>query len=176
MVESTPDARWWATPRRLIRRLLSLDDTPHAIALGTAIGMFIGLTPTVGIQMIIVLLFAVATRRLFHFNRAAGLITVYVSNPITMLPMYAGFYITGRLFVAAPLTSIDFQQRFEATLEGDWTEPLRFLFTEVGWPMLLGSLLIASVGSAITYPVVHYLLKRRSSPHLTSGTTPPPVA
>ena len=61
-------------------------------------------------------------------------------------------------------------------LEGDWTEPLRFLLTEVGWPMLLGSLLIASVGSAITYPVVRYLLKRRPSPHLTSGTTPPPVA
>ena len=30
------DTRWWTSPRRLIRRLLSLDDSAHAIALGTA--------------------------------------------------------------------------------------------------------------------------------------------
>ena len=84
MVESTPDARWWATPRRLIRRLLSLDDTPHAIALGTAIGMFIGLTPTVGIQMIIVLLFAVAADRTWEF-RAAAYTYVHICSSLAML-------------------------------------------------------------------------------------------
>ncbi len=173
MVEPTPDARWWSTPRRLIRRLLSLDDTPHAVALGTAIGMFVGLTPTVGIQMIIILLVAMATRPLFHFNRVAGLITVYVSNPITMLPMYAAFYVTGSLFVDAPLSAASFQERFESTLGGDWTEPLRFLFTEVGWPMILGSLLIATIGSVVTYPVVRHLLERRQTQQPESGPPDP---
>ena len=61
------DTRWWTSPGRLAQRVLTLDDTPHSIALGTAIGMFVGLTPTVGIQMVVVLAVAGITQRMFHF-------------------------------------------------------------------------------------------------------------
>ena len=157
------DTRWWTSPRRLIRRLLALDDTPHSIALGTAIGMFVGMTPTVGIQMIVILAIAAVTRPLFHFNRVAGLITVYISNPLTMLPMYAAFYYVGTLLVEAPMTPDEFLAQFEAALEQGWLDPLRFIFAEVAWPMLAGSLLIATVTAVPTYPIVKQLViaKRR---------------
>ena len=74
--------KWWNSPRTLLRGILMLEDTPHSIALGTSIGMAIGLTPTVGIQMILVMCTAWLTHKLFHFNRVAALITVYISNPI----------------------------------------------------------------------------------------------
>ena len=87
------------TPRSLLRKILLLDDTAHSIALGTAIGMFIGMTPTVGIQMILVLCLAFATRPLFHFNKVAALLTVYISNPFTVLPIYWFNYSIGTYFV-----------------------------------------------------------------------------
>jgi len=167
------DSRWWTSPRRLIRRLLSLDDSPHAIALGTAIGMFVGMTPTVGIQMILVVAIAAVTRHLFHFNRAAGLITVYISNPITILPLYAAFYYVGTLLVDAPLTPAEFQEQFENALDRGWLDPLRFIFSEVAWPMIAGSLLIATATALPTYPIVRRLVvtKRR----LLGGPEPAPA-
>ncbi len=155
------DTRWWTSPRRLIRSLLALDDTPHAIALGTAIGMFVGMTPTVGLQMFLVIGIAVATRPLFHFNRVAGLITVYISNPLTIVPLYAAFYYVGTMLVDAPMTPAQFQLQFEAALDRSWLDPLRFIFTEVAWPMLAGSLLIATVTAVPTYPIVRRLVVAR---------------
>ncbi len=155
------DTRWWTSPRRLIRSLLALDDTPHAIALGTAIGMFVGMTPTVGLQMVLVIGIAVATRPLFHFNRVAGLITVYISNPLTIVPLYAAFYYVGTMLVDAPMTPAQFQLQFEAALDRSWIDPLRFIFTEVAWPMLAGSLLIATVTAVPTYPIVRRLVVAR---------------
>jgi len=166
------DTRWWTSPRRLVRRLLSLDDSPHAIALGTAIGMFVGMTPTVGIQMILIVAIAAVTRPLFHFNRVAGLITVYISNPITILPLYAAFYYVGTLLVEAPMTPVEFQEQFEQALDRGWLDPLRFIFTEVAWPMIAGSLLIAIVTALPTYPIIKRLVvtKRR----LLGGPDPTP--
>ena len=155
------DTRWWTSPRRLIRSLLALDDTPHAIALGTAIGMFVGMTPTVGLQMFLVIGIAAATRPLFHFNRVAGLITVYISNPLTIVPLYAAFYYVGTMLVDAPMTPAQFQLQFEAALDRSWLDPLRFIFTEVAWPMLAGSLLIATVTAVPTYPIVRRLVVAR---------------
>ena len=177
---TAPDTRWWTSPRRLIRRLLSLDDSPHAIALGTAIGMFIGMTPTVGIQMILIMAVAAVTRPLFHFNRVAGLITVYISNPITIMPLYAAFYYTGTLVVEAPMTPAEFQEQFELALDRSWLDPLRFIFQEVAWPMIAGSLLLAIVTSVPTYPIVKRLVaaKRRlangAAPNGTPTDTPSP--
>ena len=53
----------------MFRAIVMLDDTPHSIALGTAIGLFIAWTPTVGIHMILV----VALALLFRANKVAGL-------------------------------------------------------------------------------------------------------
>jgi len=175
---TAPDTRWWTSPRRLIRRLLSLDDSPHAIALGTAIGMFVGMTPTVGIQMILIMAVAAVTRPLFHFNRVAGLITVYISNPITIMPLYAAFYYTGTLVVEAPMTPAEFQEQFELALDRSWLDPLRFIFNEVAWPMIAGSLLIAIVTAVPTYPIVKRLVvtKRRLMGELDVTTEPPATA
>ena len=38
---------------------------------------------------------------LFHFNRMAAIIGVYISNPVTMIPIYWFLYKVGTIFVAA---------------------------------------------------------------------------
>ena len=46
--------------RFFIYRVLHVDDTPHRIALGVAVGIFVAWTPTVGLHMILTVLLMVS--------------------------------------------------------------------------------------------------------------------
>eukprot|EP00913_Durusdinium_trenchii_P008940 g8406.t1 len=106
--------------------------TAHSIAMGTTVGMFIGMTPTVGIQMIIVMCVAILTKRFFEFNRVAALITVYISNPVTMIPIYYFDYRVGALFFGGDVS----QDRFASILEYEdfagWWTTITELFIGIG--------------------------------------------
>ena len=151
--------RWWNSPRTLLRYILMLDDTSHSIALGTAIGMFIGLTPTVGIQMILVMVVAGLTGRLFQFNRVAALLTVYVSNPLTVVPIYWVLYKVGTTFVGGHLTREDLAGMLEYQTLQEWQQTIVTLFVEVGGPLIVGTCVVATIGGFVTYPVMRWLLR-----------------
>lgn len=146
------------SPRRLLRSILMLEDTPRSIALGTTIGMFVGLTPTVGMQMVLVGIIAFLTRPFLKFNRVAALLTVYISNPITMIPIYILDYKVGQLFLGG---SADLN-RLETILQynsfGEWWETVVSLFVEFGAPLVFGSLIVGIVGAVATYPFMIWVL------------------
>ncbi len=82
-------ARYWLRMRRFVmHNVLHADDTPHSIALGTAIAVFIAILPLVGIQMFL----SVAVAALFGFsitNRQSGAEDGSItdaSHPITTGP------------------------------------------------------------------------------------------
>lgn len=145
------------SPRTLLRSVLALDDSPHAIALGVAIGIFVGLTPSVGVQTIMVFAVIFLTRPFFYFNGTAAMASTYISNPVTMAPMYYFWYRLG-----ARILGTDANVNFDALLEFEglagWWQATMGLAVEVGWPMLLGALVTAPVGAAIAYPVTHYFV------------------
>lgn len=158
MKTESPKIRLAPRPHHLLRSLLMLDDTEHAIALGTAIGVFLGLTPTVGLQMITVMLLSACTRRLFRFNVMAALMAVYVSNPITLVPIYYGLYKIGTLFVGGTVT----REQFAATLEygnfSEWWNTVLSLFVSLGHPLLVGTAIVAIPCGLLTYPLMLWLL------------------
>jgi uncharacterized protein len=164
-------ASGWLHPRVLLRSVLAEDDTPHHIALWAAIGMFVGLTPTPGIQMLLVLGIYYVCRPLFTFNRPAGLAAVYVSNPLTAVPLAWLGYQVGRLFVGGDLT----RDEIAAVLNhqgASWWQAIIDLVVELGWAYLIGSIVVAAVGGIITYPVMRYLLHLfRSGPGESGGST-----
>ncbi len=166
MADTPPPKKLFFSPRRVLRSLMMIDDAPHSIALGTAIGMFIGLTPTVGAQMILVVVFAFLTRRLFRFNQVAALLTVYISNPVTMIPMYVFNYKVGRLFVEGHGDVSKFGKILEYDGLSEWWNAVVGLFVEFGTPLVVGSVVVASIGGALTYPSMMWLLKsvRRANP------------
>lgn len=172
----TPESNlhWWTDPRALLRYVLSLDDTPHHIALGVTAGMFIGLTPTVGIQMGIVVVVYFLLSPLLRFNCKAALVTVYISNPLTMVPLYWFDYRVGQMLLGGNVT----REEFAAILKYDgfagWWATITTLFIELGWTMCVGSLLVASIGAVITYPVMRYLFHifRRPSPKKPPASEP----
>jgi hypothetical protein len=80
---------------RLWYRLVILKSSPHKVALGFAVGVFIAYTPTFGIQIIL----ALGVAALLRVNPIAAVIGTYVTNFFTSVPLYAMCYEVGRLIV-----------------------------------------------------------------------------
>lgn len=158
LVGSSATPWWRTTPRAVLRQVLMLEDTPHSIALGTAIGMFIGMTPTVGIQMLLVIVTALICAPFFRFNRVAAILTVYISNPVTMIPLYWMNYKVGTLFVSGNVSRERFAQIFHYEGLSEWCSTIVSLVVEVGWPLLIGSFVVATVSGLATYPLMRWLL------------------
>ena len=73
---------WYDFKGQLIsiwKKLLSLNDSPHDIALGLALGIFTGFLPLMGIQMGVVLIFALPFRKA---NKVAAVAGVWITNQI----------------------------------------------------------------------------------------------
>ncbi len=87
--------RWW---RRLLRWLLTLRGSPAAIARGAAIGVFVAFTPLQGFQMIL----AVALATAWNANRVIAAALVWITNPLTIVPLYGLCYWVGSRFWAGP--------------------------------------------------------------------------
>ena len=66
-------------------KFLRLKGSPHALSLGAAIGVLVGITPTIPLHTVIILALTIITRSSF----IAGLITsLLVCNPFTYIPQY----------------------------------------------------------------------------------------
>ena len=78
--------------RFVVHRILHIDDTPHRLALGLALGIFVAWTPTIGVQMVLVVLLATA----FKANTRVGIPLVWISNPLTLALIYYPNYLLGR--------------------------------------------------------------------------------
>ena len=111
-------------------------------------------------------------RYLFHFRFSlpAGMASVWISNPITIVPFYYAFLLTGnKLFqnMQWPVVVMDwqtFQQRFAdyeqySIWEILW-EGSQFLLVDLGIPMLVGSFILAVPSAVIFYFITTFLLTR----------------
>ena len=72
--------------RYLSDHLLGLNDSPHRIALGVGLGVFIAFTPTFGLQILLYLAIASA----IGANKISGIGPLFINNPFTLLPLVYG--------------------------------------------------------------------------------------
>ena len=75
---------------------------PQYTARSVAVGLFWAMTPTVGIQMMFVLVHWLAVRRFaprWDFNVVHAMAWTWVTNFATVLPSYYMFYVTGQLLL-----------------------------------------------------------------------------
>lgn len=77
--------------RSFYERFIRLRGNPREIALGFALGLFIGMSPTMGFQMVIAA-FCAALLRWNKWSAAAG---VWITNPVTAPAIYAMNYWLG---------------------------------------------------------------------------------
>lgn len=140
----------------MIRAILQLDDTPHSIALGTAIGLFIAWTPTVGIHMILVIALAVLLRA----NKVAGLIAVYLSNPLTFAPMYYADYWLGSLVLHSKFTYSEMKALLDYHGWDGFKRAFWTLCVELAGPMWLGGLVLAIAHAIPGYYITRWAVER----------------
>ena len=167
--------------RPVLRWVIRLRSSPRAIAGGLAIGTFIAFTPTVGVQIIL----AVIVATTFGMNRPAAMIPVWITNPITVAPIYSINYWLGlKVWDGPPLSEvsglfIDIGKTM-AKLEF-WNIKDQFLAIlhmgkDILIPLLIGSIAIGLVSGVLvfvlTLKLLSIFLTRRSNKHLLNKKRP----
>lgn len=142
---------------RLGARLIEIakqKDTPHRIGLGMALGIFVGILPIMGIQMTVVAIIALPLRG----NLKAAVAGVWISNPVTFIPMYWGYYKFGLIFFPSRQVSWErFTEIIAAAAAWDWsnisgsTAKILDLGADILIPMWTGSTILAVVFGIPTY-------------------------
>jgi uncharacterized protein (DUF2062 family) len=153
--------RWQIGARKVLRRVLYSKSSPSSIAGGMALGIFVGLTPMFGFQMIL----AAFLGALFRVNIVAAVAGVWITNPLTAVPIYYAEYQLGALILpyahgshAAEGIALVARKFGEISLVEFWRTlgaAIGAFFgmgNEVILRLLTGSVIIATVLSALTYP------------------------
>lgn len=144
-IPAPPSAKPWLRQLRHLasrrwRSVLVVQDTPHRVAWGFAIGMFIGWLPIMGIQMVAAGLLAWVLRA----NVVASLPPVWISNPVTVVPMYYLCNRTGALFAGDPVSFSMIAAVLRRVHQLEWHQALRFVFGE-----LFGAVIATCIGGVL---------------------------
>jgi uncharacterized protein (DUF2062 family) len=159
-----PRRSWTRSSRYVVYRLRRLSDTPHAVALGFAIGVFTAATPFLGTHMVAAALLA----WVIGGSVVAALLGTFVGNPLTYPLFWYSTYEVGNLMLRGRMDQkqIDLSGGiFQKSLEQLWP---------ILKPMTLGSipvgLALAPLSYVLVKPMVEaYKHRRRRELKLRSG-------
>lgn len=149
--------------RPVLRWLIRLRGSPQAIAGGFSLGLFIALTPTIGLQ--IVLAFFLATA--LNVNRPAAVLAVWITNPITIPAIFSINYWLGSLIWEGPSVPVVSRRLFElasqlTTLDlwaiTDQLSAVAELGIDIIIPLVLGSIIAGTLSSILSYFILLRLL------------------
>ncbi len=122
----------------MVVRFVRLRGQADEIAKGVALGIFIGMTPTFGLQMIIAIFLAFLLRE----NRLAAVLGVWVTNPVTAPVIYAIEYEVGRILLGL--------QRVSRPPEFTFGEFAAMGYEVIG-PLWVGGLLAGVLCGSLAY-------------------------
>ena len=134
-------------------RIIRLKTSAHSIALGAALGIFVGFLPIIPFQSVVVLTLAIIVRA----NKIAAFSCTFISNVFNLIPFYTMLYIVGSWMV--PL-----RVHFD-------TQHLRLMeMVEQGWQLVIvmsvGGVVLGTPSAIATYFVMRRVVlsyrKRRA--------------
>ena len=150
-----PRKRITFTPLRILRyfylRYQRLRGNPRSLALGTAIGVFVGLTPTMPFHTVTIIPLTI----LFNASTLAGLIGGFiVSNPLTIFFHYYFAWVIGNFIFPNRLTWTTIQSVLGVLTEGGIAEGIKIV-TGLGFNailvMLSGGIILALPAAILSY-------------------------
>lgn len=138
---------WKNHLRKYYDRFLSLRGEPRTIAMGVAIGVFIGVTPTIPLHTTMIVIIGI----IFRQNISAGYLGSWmISNPLTIPFFYLAEYRLGKYLLS---------DRFSPAAFTDYS--LIHLLHH-GWgvaaPLLVGGFVIAPFFAVPAYFITHRIL------------------
>lgn len=149
--------------------LMAIKDTPHSIALGSAIGIFFGFTPLMSMKTLL----SIGVAWLFRSNKIAAAISVTLHD--VMLPLMPAIYLWeykmgmwalhGRVPLRPGFRHVALREYMQ------WTT-----FFTVGQPLLVGSLFLALPSAVIVYFLLRGIVARTQSSQKLEGENTVPEA
>ncbi len=147
---------------RFLYRFFTLNDTPHCIAAGAAVGLFMGILPVEGVITSLL----IAT--IFRLNRAAAMISVAAANiwaMIATLPLAAaiGSFIFG-------MNPAELVNQFHQTYRNGWGYLLtKESFFKLTFPLITGYVIAGGIISLAFYFFLYFILKSNFNRRLSAG-------
>jgi uncharacterized protein (DUF2062 family) len=136
--------------------LVTMADTPHSIALGSAIGIFFGFTPLWSLKTLL----SIALAWVCRCNKIAAAIAVTIHDVLifVMPAVYFAEYKLGcwTLHRPPPAHRIRFHFGLHDYLNSQ-------MFSHLVWPAFIGSLFLAIPSAVIVYCVMRLLISRARS-------------
>jgi len=144
----------WRLHRYYYLRFTRLRGSPHTLAVGTAIGVFIGLTPTLPFHTVIILALTFLTRS----SAIAGVIISWiVCNPITYLPIYYYSAVLGNKITPYELNIDKVSVVVKQLLDSDDLKNSLAIIGDLGYEAI-AVLGIGGVTLALPFGIVSYYL------------------
>ncbi len=149
--------------RYFVEPLSSAMNPPWFDARGAAIGLAIGFGCPIGAQMVALGLL----RTVLRFNLPAAFAFTWVNNPLTVIPMYYGYYYFGSLCLGKPplLTPEAFKALMHPLLKTSYFWSAFQCFLSIGWEFLarwsVTAALVSAASAALGYVSVYRFQKIR---------------
>lgn len=143
-------------------RFKRLRGNPHTLALGTAIGVFIGLTPTIPFHTILILGLCLLTGGSFL---AAVIISWIVCNPLTYVPIYYFSVKAGNAFTPYELNWERISHIIDLLLKhhDSFSESYHIILqigTEATAVMVAGGIILATPFAVTSYYLSLYFFRK----------------
>lgn len=135
--------------RDRLREVIRLRESPHKIALAFSVGVFLGMSPFLGLHAIL----GAAVAWIFRLNMFAIIAGVNITNPWTIVPIY-----TFCTWVGAKCLG-----KNQIIPEIDWSNisfsHLLDSLKPILMPFIFGTLLVGSITAIVSYIVIYRVAK-----------------
>jgi uncharacterized protein (DUF2062 family) len=141
--------------------LMTIADTPHSIALGSAIGIFFGFTPLYPVKTLL----SIAVAWIFRCNKIAAAIAVTLHDVLiwAMPALYVAEYHLGCWSLQRPVAQRVYFRQFGLRDYMHWHVFSRVVWPTF-WPAFIGSLFLAVPSAIIVYFLMRLLISRARTP------------
>jgi len=137
--------------REFYARFISLKGDPRKIAMGMAIGIFVGVTPTIPFHTVIIVLLIFVFRQ----NLTAALLGAWITNPVTIPFFYLAEYKLGMFLLGLQPCGMDLTDySIDAILRTGWN---------VFYPLQLGGIILAPFFAVPAYFITHKAILARKT-------------
>lgn len=136
--------------REKIKLIFSIKDTPHRLSIAFAVGVFVGMSPLLGLHTIL----GIFVAWVFKLKKVPTLIGVYVTNPWTIIPIYTfSTWVGARcLGINNILPEIDWRHLTLTMLSNELSPLIK--------PFVLGTVIIGALSSLTGYIIIYHFAKK----------------
>lgn len=161
-----PRNSWERSAKYVLKRILRLTGTPHAVAAGVAAGVLTSFTPFMGFHFIIAALFAL----ILGGNLLASALGTFFGNPLSFPFIWAATFSTGNWILRRGVTDHELSLADALTqikLSKFWTEGFAEGVAQIAniWdpfikPMAVGALPVGVPIASVAYVLTRWLTLR----------------